>query len=142
LTHEDPKIIKDEMNENEINVKEFVQKNLLQIQQITSPEKDPKGILQGYDNIVKQAIADKKPPYRIVGKIMPNTEIEEAMSVQLVIERMAHAMFEKLNSTILCTYDINEIPTNNYKMWLSRLYSYHHAAIVSIRDGTNMAGYL
>lgn len=142
FTHEDPKIIKNEMDDNGINVKEFVQKNLLHIQQISSPEKDPRGILIGYENIVKQATAGKKPPYRIVGKIIPNTWIEEAMSVQLAIERMAHATFEKFNSTVLCTYDFNEIPSNDYKMWLGRLYSHHHAAIVSTRNGMTMADYL
>ena len=142
LTHGDPKIIKNEMDENGIDVKEFVQKDLLHIQQISSPEKDPNGILIGYENIVKQVTADKKPPYRFVGRIMPDIGIEEAMSVQIAIERMAHATFENLNSTVLCTYDFNEIPVKDYKMWLGRLFSYHHAAIVSTRSGISMAEYL
>ena len=96
----------------------------------------------GYENIVKQVTADKKPPYRIVGRIMPDIGIEEAMSVQIAIERMAHATFENLNSTVLCTYDFNDIPSKDYKMWLGRLFSYHHAAIVSTRSGISMADYL
>ena len=142
LTHGDPKIIKNEMDESGIDVKGFVQKDLLHIQQISSPEKDPNGILIGYENIVKQVIANKKPPYRIVGRMMPNIGIEEIMAVQIVIERMAHATFENLNSTVLCTYDFNEIPAKDYKMWLGRLFSYHHAAIVSTRSGISMAEYL
>lgn len=142
LTHGDPKIIKNEMAESGINVKEFVQKNLLHIHQISSPEKDPRGILIGCENIVKQVTAGKKPPYRMVGRIMPNIGIEETMSVQIAIERMAHATFEKLNSTVLCTYDFNEIPANDYKIWLSRLFSHHHAAIVSTHNGMTMADYL
>lgn len=142
LTHGDPKIIKTEMGESGVEVKEFVQKGLLQIQQISSPEKDPNGILAGYENIVKQVTENKKPPYRIVGRMMPNIGIEEAMLVQIAIERMTHAIFEKFNSTVLCTYDFNEIPANDYKMWLSRLCKYHHAAIVSTSSGMSMAGYL
>jgi hypothetical protein len=142
LTHEDPKIIKKEMDETGIDVKEFVQKDLLHIQQISSPEKDPKGILIGYENIIKQATADKKPPYRIVGRIMPNIGKEVEMSVEIAIERMTHATFENLNSTVLCEYDFNEIPTKDHKMWLGRLCSHHHAAIVSTRSGMSMAGYL
>ncbi len=142
LTHGDPKVIKNEMDESEINVKEFVQKSLLHIYQISSPEKDPKGILIGYEKIVKQVIANKKPPYWIVGRIMPNIGIEETMAVQIAIERIAHANFEKLNSTILCSYDFNEFPANDYKIWLSSLYSYHHAAIVSIHNGNATAQYL
>ena len=142
LTHGDPRIIKDEMDENGIDVKGFVQKDLLHIQQISSPEKDPNGILIGYENIVKQVTADRKPPYRIVGRMMPNIGIEEIMAVQIAIERMAHATFENLNSTVLCTYDFNEIPVKDYKMWLGRLFSYHHAAIVSTRSGIAMAEYL
>ncbi len=142
LTHGDPKIIKKEMDENGIDVKEFVQKNLLHIQQISSPEKDPKGILIGYENIIKQATADKKPPYRIVGRIMPNIGVEVAMSVQIAIERMTHSIFENLNSTVLCEYDFNEIPTRDHKMLISRLCTYHHAAIVSTRGGIAMADYL
>lgn len=141
LTHGDPKIIKKEMDENGINVKEFVQRDLLHIQQISSLEKDPKGILIGYENIVKQATADKKPPYRIVGRIIPNIGVEEAMLVQMAIERITHGVFENLNSTVLCEYDFNEIPTRDHKIWLARLYSYHHAAIVSTH-GIAMAGYL
>lgn len=142
LTHGDPKIIKKEMDKGGIAVKEFVQNGLLQIQQISSPEKDPKGIMTGYENIVKQITGNKKPPYRIVGRIMPNLGIEEAMSVQITIERMAHANFENFNSSVLCTYDFNEIPANDYKMWLGRLCKYHHAAIVSTNSGMSMAGYL
>jgi len=142
FTHEDPKIIKNEMDESGIDVKEFVQKNLLHIHQISSPEKDPAGIMIGYENIVKQATVDKKPPYRIVGRIMPNIGIEEVMSVQIAIERMAHTTFEKLNSTVLCEYDFNEIPPKDHKMWLGRLCTYHHAAIVSTRSGMSMAAYL
>ena len=142
LTHGDPEIIKNEMDESGIDVKEFVQKGLLHIYQISSPEKDPRGIMIGYENIVKQVTADKEPPYRIVGRIMPNIGIEETMAVQMAIERIAHATFENINSTVLCTYDFNEIPANDYKMWLGRLYSYHHAAIVSTRNGITMASYL
>ena len=142
LTHGDPKIIRDEMEESGINVKGFVRKNLLHIMKISSPERHPGGILAGYENIVKQATSNKKPPYRMVGKIIPDTRIEEAMSVQITIERMAHTNFEKFNATVLCTYDFNEIPVNDYKLWLNRLFSYHHAAIVSTHSGMSMAGYL
>jgi hypothetical protein len=130
------------MEDGGIDVKEFVQKNLLHIQKISSPENDPKGILVGYENIVKQATTNKKPPYRIVGKIIPNTETEVSMSVQIAIERLAHATFEKLNSTILCTYDFNEIPSKDHKMWLNRLYSHHHAAIVPTKNGMSIANNL
>ena len=142
LTHGDPNIIKNEMDESGVDVNNFVQKDLLHILQISSPEKDPKGILVGVENIIKQATAYKKPPYRMVGRMMPNIRTAEAMSVQIAIERMAHATFENLNSTVLCTYDLNEFPANDYKMWLGRLCSYQHAAIVSTRSGTAMANYL
>jgi len=142
LAHGDPKIIKNEMSESGIDVKGFVQKDQLHIQRISSPEKDPKGILIGYENIIKQATADKKPPYRIVGRIIPNIGIEVAMSVQMAIERMTHNIFENLSSTVLCTYDFSEIPTRDHKMLISRLCTYHHAAIVSTRSGMSLAGYL
>ena len=142
LTHGDPETIKTEMDESGIDVKEFVQKNILHIQQISSPEKDPKGILVGYENIIKQVTTDRKPPYRIVGRMMPSIGQEVAMSVQIAIERLTHAIFENLNSTVLCEYDFNEIPTKDHKMWLGRLYSHHHAAIVSTRSGIAMADYL
>jgi len=142
LTHEDPKIIKKEMDGSGIDVKKFVQKGLLHIRQISSPEKDPKGIMIGYENIIKQATADKKPPYRIVGRVIPNIEAEVAMSVQIAIERMTHSIFENLNSTVLCTYGISKIPTRDHKMLISRLCTYHHAAIVSTRSGIVMAVYL
>src|SRR5574338_95377 len=136
LTHGDPKIIKNEMEESGINVNEFVKKNLLHIYQISSPEKDPKGILVALEKIVKQATANKKPPYWIVGRIMPNIGIEETMAVQIAIERITHANFEKMNSNILCSYDFNEFPATDSKMWLGSLYSHHHAAIVSIHNGS------
>jgi hypothetical protein len=116
-----------------IDVKLYESKNLLKIHQIPQLEKDPDGILAGFKKFTEKIFNESTGPHRIVGRIISNISIEVGMSVQMVIERNTHAIFDELDSTVLCLYDANEIPEISRNNVIDKLCKHHHM-IIDIRD--------
>ena len=129
LTHDKTKSIENEMKKFGINVDGFLRKNLLHIYKIQDPIKDPKGLLHGYKTTVKQILADSKPPYRIVGRIIQDLSTKKAVEAELQLERSFHSNFESFDGCVLCTYPYDDIEPTRRSEWVSTLVNEHHATV-------------
>jgi len=132
---------KKRMKQDGIDVKFYENKNLLHIYQIPQLDKDPDGILAGFKKFYKKIFGESIGPYRIVGRIISNISNEVGMSVQMVMEKNNHAVFDELNSIVLCLYDVSEISETNRNDVIDKLCKSHHM-IIDIRDNKETVRYL
>jgi hypothetical protein len=65
---------------------------------------------------------------------------ETAMAIQVKFEKIFHnSIFDKLNGSVLCTYDLSEIQANNEWMrWLAELQENHHAYLIYKNGKSNL----
>lgn len=136
LTHGEVGNIRSEMVKHGIDVKHFERNNLLYIYQIQNPLEDSTSILDGVSKIMGKILPNHRSTFRIVGRLIPDVGIEEAITIQVQIEKIFHtSMFEKFNGSVLCTYDLSQIQANNrWRYWLDSLQSYHHATILNLNE--------
>ena len=134
LTEGEPKVIAHEMKKNGISVDSYLQKNLLYIYQIPNLTEDPDGILMGCEKILQRIKAELKPPYRVVGRVIPDISTEAGLEVEYALERIFHANFDGFNGSFLCHYDCTKIPLERRAQWIDKLARNHHAVIYA--DGT------
>ncbi len=137
LTHGKPKDAEEEMKKFGINVEHFKKRKILHIYPIPNPVEHYHSISEGADDILKLAISDSEPPYRVVARLVPNVETEEAMAIQGYFEQKFHnTTFDNFNGSVLCSYDFSEIKSNNnWQQWLNHLYDCHNASIVPDKSG-------
>jgi hypothetical protein len=79
--------------------------------------------------------------FRIVGRLIPDVGIEEAISIQACLEKMFHnSVFENLNGSVLCTCDISQIraANNEWQKWLHDLQESRHACIVDLNGQSSV----
>jgi MEDS: MEthanogen/methylotroph, DcmR Sensory domain len=135
LIHDDPKLIESDMERYGINVRNYKKNKMLHVNKITNIG-NSESILNSLENMLCQINKDSKSAFRIVGRMLPNVGFEEAMAVQYGIENIFHeAMFEKLNGSCMCTYDMSQIKENNkWRDWLDKLESCHNATLLNICD--------
>jgi MEDS: MEthanogen/methylotroph, DcmR Sensory domain len=137
LTHGEIEHIENDMVNFGINVIQFKKKNLLHVYKIPNPIENSVSILDGANNMLKQVLKNPQAPFRIVGRIIDDIGMEEAISIQLYLEKRFHDTFETLNGSVMCTYDFFQIQENNrWHYWLDSLAKYHHV-LVSSRNGKN-----
>ena len=135
------KSAKNRMKQDGIDVKFYESKNLLHIYQIPQLDKDPDGILRGFKKFSEKIFSESTGPYRIVGRIISNINNEFGMSVQIVIEKNTHAVFDELDGSVLCFYDVREISETNRNNVIDKLCKSHHM-IIDIRDNKVTTRYL
>jgi hypothetical protein len=127
-TEEDPGYIILKMINDGINVKDFVRENL-HVYQMPNPFNDPDGPIEGCKNNLKMILADSKPPFRIVGRLVSDVSTIEGISVEMELERYAHDGFDNYGGSVMCIYDIAKIETSRRKEWLASLIENHHVLI-------------
>ena len=134
VTHGDSKDVKLEMKKHGIDFEQFKNNRLLRVYQMPNLLEGQVGILDGIDKAIKEMLGDIKGPCRITGRLVPDVSLEEAMAIQEYAERITHnGIFEKLNCSILCSYDFSQIQANNkWIQWLAKLQASHHASILNI----------
>ena len=133
LTHDDPKLIESEMERYGINVRHYKKNKLLHVDKMPNLVGDYENILIGMQNMMKHLPIDPKTPFRIVGRVIPDVGFEVAMAVEYHIEKTLQTLFDELNGSILCTYDFSQIQSNNqWRDWLAKLESCHHATLLNI----------
>jgi hypothetical protein len=128
------KKIRNLMKKFGINVRYHEKMNRLKIYQIPQLEKDPEGIFPCFKKFGDKILSESNGPYRIVGRIIHDVSTEIGMSVQLVIEKNVHAVFDKLDSSIMCHYDAKMLSEENHDTMINKLCSSHHQ-IIDIREG-------
>lgn len=75
------------------------------------------------------------PPYRIVGRIVPNISTIDGMTVQLELENKTHSCFDDFRGSIMCTYDMSKIEKTKRKIWMGELRQTHHTVIHATKFG-------
>ena len=138
LTHDNPKYVECEMIKYGINVKHFKEQSLLHVHRISNPIEGSQSILDSMSNMVSQITLNSLVPFRIVGRLVPNVGIEEAIAIQLYLEKTFHGIFDTLDGLVLCTYDFSQIHANDrWKYWLNSLQKHHHV-LISHLNGLDM----
>jgi hypothetical protein len=133
-TEEDPGLIILKMINQGIPVVGSIKKNL-HVYQTTDPFDDASGPTQGCRNSLKRILADAKPPFRIVGRIVPDVGYVDGISLELELEKDTHANFDKFGGSVMCTYNISEIEKSRRKEWVRTLAESHHNLIYATKQG-------
>lgn len=76
--------------------------------------------------IIKKSLV---PPFRIVGRIIPNVMSVEGISVQMDIEKKTHKDYDNFGGIVLCSYDLSKIEKTRRKKWITDLHNSHHHVI-------------
>ena len=132
ITHGQIKSIEIQMASFGIDVDYFKNKGTLKIIYIGNPIEETLGFLESMQLYLKKILPDPKTPFRIVGRAMPDVGIPLSMEIQAKWEKILHhCIFDKLNGSILCTYDLSQIQANNeWIKWIRELEENHHAYII------------
>lgn len=75
------------------------------------------------------------PPYRIVGRIVPDISTIDGITIQLEFEKKTHSCFEDFRGSVMCTYDISKIEKTRRKAWMEGLRQTHHTIIHATKNG-------
>lgn len=75
------------------------------------------------------------PPYRVVGRIVPNISTIDGMTVQLELENKTHSCFDDFRGSIMCTYNMSRIEKTKRKIWMGELRQTHHTVIHATKFG-------
>jgi hypothetical protein len=140
LTHGDIKQVEKEMLVFGINVSHYKKKGLLKILNIGNPTEDSLDFLDSIQTSLQKILPNPEISFRIVGRLLPYVGTETAMAIQVKFEKIFHnSIFDKLNGSVLCTYDLSEIQANNEWMrWLAELQENHHAYLIYKNGKSNL----
>ena len=84
---------------------------------------------------IERVFANLIPPYRVVGRIVPNISTVDGMTAQLDLENKTHSCFDDFRGSIMCTYDMSKIERTKRKTWMDELRQTHHAIIHATKFG-------
>ena len=132
VTHDDEKLVEKEMMSFGIDVDFYKKKKLLKIFNIGNPIEGPLDFIDSIQALLQKILPNPEIQFRVVGRAMPDVGTEIAMAIQARWEKILHNnIFDKINGSILCTYDLTQIKENNEWMkWLSVLQENHHAYLI------------
>ncbi len=140
LTRDDVKQVEKEMLSFGIDLSHYKKKGLLKILNIGNPAEDTLDFLDSIQTTFQKMLPNLEMPFRIVGRAIPDVGIEIAMAIQTKWEKILHnSVFDKLNGSILCTYDLSQIKANNgWMKWLKELQENHHAYLICKNGKSNL----
>ena len=116
-----------EMNQFGIDVMSCKHRRLLEILQIRSPTKHPRGQQTGFDRIAEMLIGTgTTPPRRIAGRFVRDLRTAEGLNAQLEVEKMWESARagktefckELGHSLLLCPFFLSEINLRSRPDWL------------------------
>lgn len=141
VTHGPVKIIEKDMISFGIDVDYFKKKRILDIVDIENPAEETLGFIDSMQLYLQKMLPNPETPFRIVGRAIPDVGMEVAMAIQARWEKILHnGIFDKLNGSVLCTYDLSQIMANNQWMkWLRELQENHHMCIIHKNGKTDVA---
>src|SRR3972149_2372465 len=139
ITHDDVDKTVDELASSGIDVDYYNRKKLLHVYQIENIMERPEGIIVGYNDLLKKLTADSKPPYRFVGRTLPNVCTTEGITAEIEIEELFHSNFEKYDCSFLCPYNVQDIEENQRSVWLGQLCNNHHNLIYAVEPESAVA---
>ena len=139
VTHDSIKLIEKEMVDSGIDVDYFKQKNLLHVYNIENIMNHPEGISQGFDSVINKITSNSKPPYWIVGRIIPNVSTVDGIKAELEVERLLHRHFDNYLCSFLCPYNFKELEEEKCTVWLEHLLKNHHSVIYAVEPKNAVA---
>jgi hypothetical protein len=119
-------------------VKRFRNKNLLHIYRISNPMDDPDGVVENQRKVFKMIMSESKPPYRIVGVLIPKTDTMEEIEASITTECVAQDMLESFPGSLMCNRSIEKMDPSKHSEWMKTLLQNHHAAIFVPRFGSGI----
>lgn len=139
-THDDVKTIEKEMLSFGIDVHYYKKKKMLNIINLGNPAEGSLDFMDSVQTTLQNILPNPRISFRIVGRAIPDVGTETAMAVQARWETILHnVIFDKLNGSILCTYDLFQIKANNeWVKWLTMLQKNHHAYIICKNGKSNL----
>ena len=140
LTHNNIKQVEQEMMSFEIDLNYCKKKGLLKIHHIGNPAEDSLDFMNSIQTTLQKISPNPEIPFRIVGRAIPDVGTEIAIALQAKWEKILHnSLFDKLNCSILCTYDLSQIKANNsWMVWLNELQKNHHAYVICKNGKTEL----
>ena len=130
LTHDNVNSVEKEIASTGIDVDNFKRKNLLHVYQIENlTGKEYEEMIAGFNKILRETTRGFKPPYRFMGRIIPNVCTKEGIETELKLERVFHSTFDNYDCSFLCTYAVNDIEGSKRTIWLKHLVANHHNLI-------------
>lgn len=79
------------------------------------------------------------PPFRIVGRIVPNVGNIDGASVQMGVEKKTHENFHEYGGIVMCAYDLFKIEKSKRKKWIAELCANHHYIVnISKKEGNTV----
>jgi len=139
VTHHDVKYIENELDTSGIDVDYFKRKNLLHIYQIENIMEHKDGVKKGCEELIATFTKNLKPPYRFVGRIIPDVSTREGIIAELEIEHQFHSQFNNYQLSSLCTYNVQDIEENQRSVWLGQLCDNHHNLIYAVEPESAVA---
>ncbi len=137
--HGDTKLIEDQMAYSGIRVEEFKRKDLLHFYQITDVMDNTEGALKDAEKLMNKIFADSKQPFRVVSVLVPEINSDARMTAAIDIELNCHALFNNVQCSWLCPYDLNNIEDKRKEYFMDKVMQNHHAVISANKYGLGIA---
>ncbi len=132
VTHDDVKYTENELAASGVDVDYFKRKKLLHVYQIENIMEHKDGVKKDCSELIATFTKNLKPPYRFVGRIIPDVSTREGIIAELEIEHEFHSQFYNYQLTSLCTYNVQDIEKNQRSIWLGKLCENHHNLIYAV----------
>ena len=113
----------------------YFQSGKLRVIQIHNTFTNMNEIANGCEKDIKMILEYLIPPFRIVGRIVPNVTTINGISVELEFEKKTHDCFDESRGSIMCTYDLSKIEKTRRRKWMEDLRQNHHATIYATKFG-------
>lgn len=139
ITHDDVKYIEGELASGGLDVDYFKRKNLLHIYQIGNIMEHKDGLKKGFEELFKTITAEAKPPYRFIGRAIPDVSTRQGILASLELEHFFHSNFDGYQSSVVCTYNVKDIEENHRSVWLGQLCDNHHNLIYAVEPESAVA---
>ncbi len=114
---------------------QYLQSGKLRVIQVHEACGTGDAILEKSKKDLEEILNGLIPPYRLVGRIVPNISTIDGISVQLDLEKKTHSCFEDFRGSVMCIYDISTIEKTRRKRWIENLRQTHHTVILATKSG-------
>ena len=78
------------------------------------------------------------PPFRIVGRLVPNIKNVDGILVQMDFEKKTHGRFHDFGGIVMCSYDLSKVEKSKRKKWLTEINEHHHHVINISKNGNTV----
>ncbi len=113
----------------------YFQNGRLKVYQIHSAHGGSKEIMDNCKRDIAMILADLRPPFRMVSRIVHDISTMNGMSVEIELERSTHQSFEGFGGSLICPYDVSKMEPSRKKKWLDELRANHHSIIYASKFG-------